>query len=130
MEPNIILLDNPDLKTRFLTDDVFEWDNLISRSMVPFRSYLVALNGETVVGVVCFVQQTIKRADCLGLASVGVHPSYRNQGVATLLAHHLFQHAELHGIDVMNAHYEPMGEMYLKPAMRRAVMSYNVELID
>lgn len=97
----------------------------------PDRKALVAKSGDRIVGVLSFVDVSFAYPDFVGVAVVSVSPEYKNQGVATRLVSEIFDRAMFENYyGVRFSHYEPEGEKYLKPVVRKIAKARNLRLIE
>jgi len=87
-------------------------------------SFLVALAGPHIVGAVGLVMDSHRIPGALGVGFVSTHSDHRKQGVSKALVTALFELARQRNQALANTAYEPDGERWLKPVMRRTAALY------
>lgn len=99
---------------------------------IPFLVYdprahgglLVALAGPHIVGAVGLVMDSHRIPGALGIGFVSAHSDHRRKGVSKALVTALFELARQRNQAIANTAYEPDGERWLKPVMRRTAALY------
>ncbi len=102
-----------------------------SEEVLNWRSYLAAFEGDQVVGLVGFVENSLRVPGALGVGFISTHRAHRQRGVARALVNALFEWALEQGKAIANTDYEPDGLKWLKPLMlEQARMTPTVQLIE
>lgn len=94
-----------------------------NRHLTSHRLFILAMEGEKVVGMVCLKDGSTRVPGALALTFVSVRSSHRQQGVAKLLVSHLFAFAKARGQAIANTQYEEEGQLYLRPLLEGAAAS-------
>jgi GNAT superfamily N-acetyltransferase len=125
------ILKTYDEQAQYINESLKPFIPFLSVSLMGFRTVVVALENNVVVGIASLTEESSWHADCLGVGYVSTHKHYRDQGVATALAKAIFQYAHDIGKGISNTKYEPDGIMYLQKVMTRLATEYkNVKFIE
>ena len=119
------ILKTHDEQIEFLSKDLKPFIPFFTVCMMGFRTYIVALEDNAVVGLVSLTEETLWHENCLGVGFVSTHVNHRNKGVSTALVKALFEYARTSGKGISNTKYEPDGEKYLKPVMTRVAAAHS-----
>lgn len=93
------------------------------RRQVSSRTFLAAMDGEQVVGLVCIMESSRRVPGAITISYVSVRADRRNQGVAKLLVSALFEFAKVEGVSIANTQYEDDGQMYLRRVLEAAALN-------
>lgn len=95
------------------------------------REYLVAVDdNQNVVGVMCFVRDSVVGRQlsagkmCIGFAYLSISSFHKNRGIGKALARRLFDEAVQMKRGIRITDYEPEGEQYLKPVLRKMAVEH------
>lgn len=95
------------------------------------RTYLAAVEGEKVLGLISVDEATARIENSVGIGYVSVHREHKSKGVSRLLVKELFEYAHQVGKNIANSGYEPQGRQRLRHVMRRtATMFPTVQLFE
>lgn len=116
---------------RTLREKLPLWDDARLRD-IPFfntelirhRSYIAAMDGSQVLGLVCVTEDSMRIPGALGVSFVSTHPEHRNQGVARELVRSLFEFARSERKGIANTAYEPDGDTWLRHVFARNAQAF------
>lgn len=94
------------------------------QEVVQSRLFVLALEGNKIVGMISFVDRSLWMPQGLGIGKVQVHSKYRNQGICTHMIEMLFEYANKYWDGIAVSPYEPDGERWLKPLIARYSKQY------
>jgi predicted N-acetyltransferase YhbS len=92
------------------------------RRTVQDRTFLVALDGEQVIGIVCIKESSRRVPGALTISYVSVREDRRKKGVGKLLVKALFEFAKVEGFSIANTQYDDDGQLYLRPLLEAAAL--------
>lgn len=92
--------------------------------VINCRQYVLALDNNSIVGVLSFVEHSMWMPNGIGIGKIQVHRNYRNQGICTGLVHILFEFANTYWDGIVVSPYEPDGEKWLKHIIARYSKQY------
>ena len=87
--------------------------------MVSHRSYLAAIESGCVVGLVSFVESSMRVPGALGVGFVSTHSGHRGCGVARRMLEALYELAAHENKPIAMSAYEPDGERWLRPLLAK-----------
>jgi len=93
------------------------------RRQVANRTFLAAMEGNRVVGLVCIMESSRRVPGAITICYVSVREDRRNQGVAKLLVRALFEFAKVEGFSIANTQYEDDGQLYLRRVLEATAIS-------
>ena len=118
---------------KFFNDNYME----VKNPWRPDREYLVAVDDENrVLGVMCFVRDSLigrqvsSGKACIGFAYLSVASFRKGKGIGKALATELFKEADRLKRGVRVTEYEPEGELYLKPVIKRLASEHNYSVYE
>lgn len=102
-------------------DDVIP---MFNSDMIGHRTYILAMNGDEIVGVVSLTEETLWHPNSVGVGYISTHIMHRNKGISKLLVDALFKYASHTKRNISNSIYKPDGEQYLRHVMARTAKQY------
>lgn len=107
-------LDKCFLRGRRSLEDCMPFFN---HDLVGFRSYMVAVQGEEVLGMLAFVEESNWMPRSFGVGFISTHLQHREQGVASTLVRELFKLAFREGKGIVMTPVEPAVREFFEPAL-------------
>lgn len=121
---SILILRQNDRKADLLALSGLSQLPLFKPHFAAIRSFIVAVCGDEVQGLVCFSEESARMPGCMGVGFVTTHPNHRRQGVASTLVDELFAFAQAHGKGVVNSSYEQACEQWIRPVFERTAKRF------